>query len=132
MDFSDTPEEAAFRKKVQDFIKNELPKELDRRGTLVVVASMTGVAGFLAFLFGGSLARDLVPGFEPVGALLGLAGVLAVARSYWKSSTRTVRDRLSRVMDSVSRFLTQPGNVTSGGERAAPARTESDPARDAS
>jgi alkylation response protein AidB-like acyl-CoA dehydrogenase len=33
MDFSDTPQEAAFRQEVRDFIKNELPKELDRRGS---------------------------------------------------------------------------------------------------
>ena len=106
--------------------------ELDRRGTLAIVVSMTGVAGFMAFLFGGTLAHELVPGFEPAGALVGLVGVLAVARSYWRASTRTARDRLSRVMDSVSRFLTQQGNVTSGGPRTAPPGTGSDPARDAS
>ncbi len=33
MDFGDSPEEAAFRQQVRDFIKTELPAELNRRGT---------------------------------------------------------------------------------------------------
>jgi hypothetical protein len=106
--------------------------ELDRRGTLAVVASMGGVGSVLAVLFGGNLLSALAPGFEPAGALLGLVGVLAVARSYWASSTRKARDRLSNVMESVSRLLTRPGNLTSGGERAVPTRTESERAGDAS
>jgi hypothetical protein len=106
--------------------------EIDRRGTLAIVVIMTGVGSFMAVLFGGTVADEIFPGYGSAGALLGLGSVLAVARSYWRSSTRTARDRLSRVMDSVSRFLTQPGNVTSGGKRAAPARTEGDRAGDAS
>jgi hypothetical protein len=102
--------------------------ELDRRGTLAVVASMTGVGGVLAFFFGATLTHELIPGFEVAGALLGVGGVLALARSQWRASTRSARDRLSRVMDSVSRFLTRPGNVISGGQRAEPASTGSDPA----
>jgi hypothetical protein len=82
--------------------------ELDRRGTLVIVTIMTAVASFMSLLFGASVAGELFPGFEPAGALLGLAGVLAVARRYWGSSTRAARDRLSRVMDSVGRYLTPP------------------------
>jgi hypothetical protein len=93
---------------------------------------MTGVVSFMAFFFGATLASELAPGFEPAGALLGLVGVLAVARRYWGASTRTARDRLSHVMDSVSRFFARPGNVTSGKERAVPIHTESDPAGDAS
>ena len=84
--------------------------EIDRRGTLAVVASMSGVAGVMAFLFGGTMAHELVPGFELAGALLGVGGVLAVARSYWGASTRAAGDRLSRVMDSVGRYLTPPEN----------------------
>jgi len=116
-----------------DHESTSVTAELDRRGTLAVVASMAGVGSVLAVLLGGSLANEFAPGFEPAGALLGLVGVLAVARSYWGSSTRTARDRLSHVMDSVSRFLTRPGNVTSGGEQAVPmARTKSDRTGDAS
>jgi hypothetical protein len=92
-----------------DHDNTTVTSELDRRGTLIVVTSMTGVATVMAFFFGGTVAHELVPGFGLAGALLGAGGVLAVARSYWKSSTRAARDRLSRVMDSVNRFLTKPG-----------------------
>ena len=105
--------------------------ELDRRGTLAVVASMTGIGGVMAGLFGGILAGELVPGFEAAGSLVGLGGVLAVARSYWEASTQTARDRLSHVMDSVSRFLTQPDNPTTVEERIAVESMESDPVPDA-
>jgi hypothetical protein len=104
--------------------------ELDRRGTLAILASMSGVAGVAAVLFGGTLASEIAPGFEPAGALLGLVSVLAIARSYWASSTRTARDRLSRVMDTVGRFLTQPDNVRATGARAVPPTTENDPTPD--
>jgi hypothetical protein len=90
--------------------------ELDRRGTLVLVASLTGVGCAMVAMFGATVVGDLFPGFEPAGALLGLVAVLAAARGYWRSSTRTARDRLSRVMDSVNRFLTQSGDATSDSE----------------
>ena len=103
--------------------------DLDRRGTLTVVAVLTSVVGFMALLFGGTVADELSPGFGAVGALFGVVGVLALARSYWGSTTRTARERLSRVMDCVSDFLIQEGNATSAGERAAAAGTEGDSAR---
>jgi hypothetical protein len=106
--------------------------DLDRRGTLAFVASIAGIGSVMAVLFGGTVVGELAPGFEPVGALLGLAGVLAVARSSWKSSTRAARDRLSRVMDSVSRFLTQRDDASSDRQQAGSSRTESDPAGEAS
>jgi hypothetical protein len=85
--------------------------ELDRRGTLAVVASAAGVGSVLAVLFGGSLASELAPGLGPAGALLGLGTTLAVARSYWASSSRAAQERLGRVMDSVSQFLTRRGGT---------------------
>jgi hypothetical protein len=115
-----------------DHESTSVTAELDRRGTLAIVAGVTGAACFVAFFFGGTLAHELFPGFGLAGALLGVGGVLTVARSQWRASTGAARDRLSRVMDSVSRFLTQPGNVTSGGERTAPASMENDPAAHAS
>lgn len=113
-----------------DHESTSVTAELDRRGTLALVATTAGVGSFMAVLLGGTLASEFVPGFEPAGALLGIASVLAVARGYWVSSTRTARDRLARVMDSVGRFLTRPENVISAEERGAPASAESDPAGD--
>jgi hypothetical protein len=100
--------------------------DLDRRGTLVGVASLTVGVSLGALLFGGTVAGGLFPGFELVGGLLGAGGVLALARGYWVSSTRSARDRLSRVMDSVSRFLREPRNSISAdtiGERAEKSQT---------
>jgi hypothetical protein len=102
---------------------------LDRRGTLAIVTGAAGVSGVMAFLFGGTVANELLPGFEPVVALAGVAAVIAVARSYWKSSSRAAKDRLTHVMESLSRFLAQPGNAQLSAERLA-ARTSENEAHD--
>lgn len=91
--------------------------DVDRRGTLVVGGSLTLVGSFLALAFGGTVAGEIVPGFEAAGGLAAAGVVLALARSYWASSTRGARERLSRVMDSVSRFL-QSGDAGSVGADA--------------
>lgn len=106
--------------------------ELDRRGSLAVVVGASGVAGVLTFLFGAAMLGEVAPGYELVGAGVGIAGVLAIARSYWTSSTRTARDRLSHVMDTVSRFLAQPTDTSADSPRELQAMNESDPAEDAS
>jgi hypothetical protein len=95
---------------------------------------MTLVGSFLALAFGGTVAGEIVPGLEAVGGLSGVGAVLAIARSYWASSTRTARERLSRVMDSVNGFLTS-GNATfvgAVGKRVETAGTEGEAAGDAS
>jgi hypothetical protein len=96
--------------------------DLDRRGTVVLVGSLTLVGGFLALAFGGTVAGEIVPGLEAVGGLFGGGAVLAVARSYWASSTKAASERLSRVMDSVNRFLT-PGSATFVGAVGKPVET---------
>lgn len=106
--------------------------EIDRRGTLAVVGGVTAVASVMAFLFGGTVVGELAPGFGAIGAGLGVATVLAAARRYWVSSTRSARDRLGQVLDSVSRFLAQPVASSSDGAQESRARTESNATRDAS
>ena len=109
--------------------------DLDRRGTLALVGSMTLVGSFLAFAFGGTVAGEIVPGLEAVGGLSSAGAVLALARGYWASSTRTARERLGGIMDSLNRFLTQSGNATLADaveRRAETAGTEGEPAGDAS
>jgi hypothetical protein len=105
--------------------------DLDRRGTLVAVASLTGVGCFMATLFGGTVAGELFPGLEPAGALFGLAAVLAVGRAYWRSSSRRARDRLSRVIDAVSQFLTRSGDPSARPGPTATGRTEREHPKDA-
>jgi hypothetical protein len=91
--------------------------DLDRRGTVMFLGGMTATAGFMAFFFGGTVADELFPGYGLGGAVLGFGSVLALARSYWASSTRTARDRLGRVMDTVGRFLAQAEDTASGDDR---------------
>jgi hypothetical protein len=108
--------------------------DLDRRGTLVVAGSFTLVGSFLALAFCATVAGEIAPGLETVGGLSGAGGVLALARSYWASSTRTARERLGGVMDSVNRFLTS-GNATidsAVGKRVETAGTDGEAAGDAS
>ncbi len=85
--------------------------DLDRRGTVMLIGTLTAVGSFLALAIGGTVAGEIVPGLEAVGGLFGGSAVLALARSYWASSTRAANDRLSRVMESLNRFLT-PGSAT--------------------
>jgi hypothetical protein len=93
------------------------------------------MGSFLALLFGATVVGEIVPGLEAVGGLSAAGAVLALARSYWTSSSSRARERLSRVMDSVSGFLTQSGNAASV-EAAAPrpesTGTEGGPAQDTS
>lgn len=107
--------------------------DLDRRGTLVVFGGLTLVGSFMALAFGGTVAGEMLPGLEVVGGLTGAGAVLALARSFWSSSTKTARERLDSVMDCVNRFHTS-GNATSTGSAGRQADTsgaEGKPAGDA-
>ena len=86
---------------------------LDRRGTLVTVATFSGIAMFLAVLAGSVLYRE-APSLAFGASIAGIGGVLAVARGYWASSTRKVRERISVVMDAIGQTLTQPEPQASG------------------
>jgi hypothetical protein len=104
--------------------------DLDRRGTLFLVGGLTAAGSFMALLFGATVAGEILPGFEAVGGLTGAGAVLALARSYWASSTQTARERLDRAMDIFNRSLTS-GNasfVGAVGQRGKPAGNEGEPA----
>ena len=80
---------------------------LDRRGTLGVVAMGSGVTMFLAVLFGVFALYPEAPALGVGGTIAGIGGVLAIARGYWASSTKKVRERMNIVMDSVAQTLSQ-------------------------
>jgi hypothetical protein len=106
---------------------------LARTGTLVPTAMFTGMAMLLAFLPGVGLYRDV--GSLAVGAsIVGMSGVLAVARAYWASSTRKARERIGVVMDTIGQTLTQPepqasaiGTVGDGAAASQPDASEVGP-----
>lgn len=90
--------------------------DLDRRGTLALVAGATGVVMFLSLLFAAFALYPESPAQGYGGLVAGVGGALAIARGYWASSTRRVQERISVVMDTLGRTLTQPEEAQ-GSER---------------
>jgi hypothetical protein len=87
---------------------------LDRRGTFGVVAMLSGIAMFFAVLFGVFALYPEAPALGLGGCIAGIGGALAVARGYWASSTRKVRERISVVMDAIGQTISQAETQVSG------------------
>jgi hypothetical protein len=103
---------------------------LDRRGTLGVVAGLSGISMFLAVLFAAFALYPEAPALGYGGLIAGIGGVLAVARGYWASSTRKARERIGVVVDAIGQTLSQletraSGVPTVGDGAAAPKRDAS-------
>jgi hypothetical protein len=64
---------------------------------------MMGVA-----LFAGSALYPEAPALGIGGFIVGIGGVLAVARGYWASTTKKMRERINILTDSVEQTLSQP------------------------
>jgi hypothetical protein len=56
-----------------------------------------------------------VKGIGLGASIVGVGSALAVARGYWASSTRKVRERISVVMDAIGQTLTQPEEIQVSG-----------------
>ncbi len=87
---------------------------LDRRGTLALVALSSGLTMFFAVLFAAFALYPEAPVLGYAGLMAGIGGPLAVARAYWASSTRKVRERMSAVLDTIGEALAQPESQASG------------------
>ena len=87
---------------------------LDRRGTLAVAATASGMTMFLAVLFAAFALYPEAPALGVGGLIVGIGGPLAVARGYWASSTRRVRERISVVMDAIEHTLLRPEAQVAG------------------
>ena len=81
---------------------------LDRRGTLGVVAMVSGITTFFVVLFSIFALYPEAPALGVGGLVAGIGGILAAARGYWASSTRQVRERISVVMDAIGQTLGKP------------------------
>jgi hypothetical protein len=90
---------------------------LDRRGTFGVVVVASGVVMFLSVLFSAAALYPEAPALGVAGLVASVGGTLAIARSYWASSTRKVRERISGVMDVIGQALSQPETGDSGRAR---------------
>ena len=78
---------------------------VDRRGTLGLVAAFSGFALILVFLFSVFALYPEAPAQGIGGLIVGTGGVLALARGYWASSTRRVRERMNSVMETIGKTL---------------------------
>jgi hypothetical protein len=96
---------------------------LDRRGTLGVMAMGSGIVTFLATLFSVYGLYPEAPALGIAGAIAGVGGVLGIARGYWASSTRRVRERISAVMDAITQTLSRPETRVSELREIGDART---------
>src|SRR4051812_41974515 len=74
---------------------------LDRRGTLATVSLISAMGMFASVLFAASALYPEAPALGYGGFIAGIGGTLALARGYWASSTRKVRERISGVMDDI-------------------------------
>jgi hypothetical protein len=81
---------------------------VDRRATLLTVAAGSGITMFLTVLFAVFALYPEAPALGYAGLIAGIGGVFAVARGYWASSTKKVRERVSAVMDDIGQTLAQP------------------------
>ena len=78
---------------------------LDRRRTASVIAMTSGTAMFFTLLFSASALYPEAPALGVGGFIAGAAGTLALARSYWASSTRKVRERIGAAMETIGETL---------------------------
>jgi hypothetical protein len=100
---------------------------LDRRGTLLTVAGMSGLAMFFTVLFAGSVLYAEAPALGYSGLVAGVGGALAAARGYWASSTRRARERISEVLDAIGQAVTQMDQRDTNDEEQAPVIREPRP-----
>lgn len=76
---------------------------LDRRVTFGLGLTFSAVVMFLGLLFAGSALYPESAALGAAGAIAAIAGPLAIVRSYWASSTKRIRGRLSAVLDVIDR-----------------------------
>jgi hypothetical protein len=79
-----------------------------------MVATFSGLAMILAGLFAVFALYPEAPALGIAGLIAGTGGALAVARRYWASSTRKVRERIGVVVDVIGQTLTQSETQASG------------------
>lgn len=85
----------------------------DRRLTLVPVVAFSGCGLLFSFVAGMGL-YDVSPALGLGATIAGVGGVVAAARLYWATSTRTVRERIGAVMDTIGQTLSQAESRVTG------------------
>jgi hypothetical protein len=96
---------------------------VDRRGTFVLTGVVSSFALFLAVLFAVFALYPESPTQGIGGLIVGVGGILALARGFWASSTRQVQEKLSGVAEVINETLRDPAPTAASSHR----RTPSDP-----
>lgn len=104
---------------------------VDRRGTLGVVAMVSGITTFFVVLFAVFALYPEAPALGIGGFIAGVGAVLAAARGYWASSTNKVRERISTVMDAIGQTLNQPWETRAGSQTVGESVAAPEPDADA-
>ena len=80
---------------------------LDRRGTLVIMHAAAVIGVLSAASAGVAIATQVDPALGPIAGLSAVGGMLALARTWWASSTKRARERIDAVMDAMGQVVTQ-------------------------
>lgn len=84
--------------------------QVDRRGTLAFVQVSTFIGFIVAAIAGSIVGGEVGPALGVAAGASTMGGVLAVARAYWASSSKRVRQRIGDLMDAVGQVAAQPGS----------------------
>jgi len=86
--------------------------QVDRRGALVITAVLGFAGSVVVVVLGLALGETILPVSAAVGLTLtgaGVAGVLALARGLWTSTSRRIWKDAKALMDTISRSLAETG-----------------------
>jgi hypothetical protein len=83
---------------------------IDRRGTFVLTGAIASLTMFFSVMFSVYALYPEAPALGYAGLVASIGGVLALARGYWASSTRKVRERIGTFLDVIRQTLDQPEN----------------------
>jgi hypothetical protein len=95
---------------------------LDRRGTLAIIHAVSVIGTLCAASAGVAIASQVDSALGPAAALIGLGGMLTVARTWWASSTRRARERIDGVMEAMGQVVAQSGKRPSASSATQPAK----------
>lgn len=79
--------------------------DLDRRGTLAIMGTVTMIGSVTAWIAGVVLANEVAPAVGIAATATGMGGLLAVGRGYWTASTRKARERIGGILDALGGML---------------------------
>ena len=83
---------------------------LDRRDTMASI-QVTAVIGFVGAATAGLvIGSQAAPELGAAAAVSSMAGIVAIARAYWVSSTRRARERISGLIDAIGQSIDPPGD----------------------